>query len=231
VSEKTGYVKIKTDDWVNDVIRLIEGSGKCSYYITHRDAFLAAILPRYRPWAVGFYAGKEVPTPHDMADLFFNESEWLIRTEEDLFLMNEMKARTTAMTKDEWEAYCNEKEVIVFDDHYALITDGLCHVHEAKETPPTAPKLEDWDDIIRRIIQADSSAKDILQEVDFLQKSVFYSKDRRAVWCGFAGNVDKGFILIGDKIEWFEASSLEGLIETFRRFFDKEGWEPNGYEM
>jgi hypothetical protein len=97
--------------------------------------------------------------------------------------------------------------------------------------------LEGWQQIIKKIVKADKTAKEILlDEPEFFQGKVTYSTDHRAVWAGAAGGHDRGFILIGNKIEWFDVDAhwgpgIDTMIDTFRKLFDKKGWVPRGYEI
>jgi hypothetical protein len=92
-------------------------------------------------------------------------------------------------------------------------------------------KLKCWDEIIAQLIETDPSARILQEEPEFCTKQVIRTCDHREAWVCFAGNIDKGFILIGNKFEWFEADSLDGLMDMFRKLFDKPGWEPQGGEI
>jgi len=99
---------------------------------------------------------------------------------------------------------------------------------------PAEPKLEGWPEIIRKIVKADKTAKEVLlDEPEFFMGRVILSKDHRAVWCGHAGNCDRGFILIGNHIEWWDIDGghVDHVVDTFRKLCDKKGFIPRGYEI
>jgi hypothetical protein len=92
-------------------------------------------------------------------------------------------------------------------------------------------QLTCFDEIVAKLVEADPSAKILQEEPEFCSKKIITTCDGREAWICFAGNIDKGFILIGNKFDWFEADSLDGLIDMFRTLFDKPGWEPQGGEI
>ena len=91
--------------------------------------------------------------------------------------------------------------------------------------------LESWKEITKKILKADKTAKFLRDEPEFFDGRVIYSTDNRAVWIGVAGGHERGFVLIGNKIEWFDAIDSEWLADSFQKLFDKPGWEPRGYEI
>ena len=118
------YVKIKLEAWVDDTIAEIRRQHSdplCGIYWQ----FLDEILPLYRGWAISHYEGEIVDSPHIVAETFLQEGAYMVRTEEDAFLMNELKTRTTTMTCDEWERYCVDKDAIAWTPNFALLTDGF----------------------------------------------------------------------------------------------------------
>jgi len=113
------HVKIDLEAWLNELIDAIA---------MHDDVeveYANEILPLYREWAEKHYEGWTVPPARDAADAFVIEGYYMLRYNEDTFLMRQLKTRSTLMTDEEWAQYCKEKGAIVYGNHYACLSDGF----------------------------------------------------------------------------------------------------------
>ena len=120
-------IKVKLDDWVGEVIRLIVLQIP-TYFSRSNQAHLCEVLEEYRTQVNTLYRGKEVPAPSKMAELFLQDVEFLLRDEEDKHLMLEQKTRTSPMTDCDWRHYCAvDYKTIVCSTNAAMITDGYYH--------------------------------------------------------------------------------------------------------
>jgi hypothetical protein len=79
----------------------------------------------------------------------------------------------------------------------------LRQFRKSDEVYETVP-MESWKQIIKKIVKADKTAKFLLDEPEFFEGKVIFSCDNRAVWVGAHGGHERGFLLIGNKIEWFD---------------------------
>jgi len=111
------YVQIDINDWTKELQQhlreLFDGVDKCK-----------ALIELYIPWANTYYRRRIVRLPTDMASVFYQNAEMIFRDEEDKFLMDEMKTRTTPMFDNEWQEYCKSKDAIIIKNDCALLTDG-----------------------------------------------------------------------------------------------------------
>jgi len=121
---------IDTKDWTEAVITEIKQYVAATInpisdakYISYLDE----ILPLYEKWARDHYAHREVCLPEVMAQEFVHNGVYLMRSEEDDYLINEAKTRTELMTDEAWKDYCEEKDAIVYGNTYALLSDGVYH--------------------------------------------------------------------------------------------------------
>jgi hypothetical protein len=117
------YVKMKTEDWVlqlrDKLYQLFDPDEEPGVELCPH----AQLLEPYLEWAEKHYDEKTVPSPDDLADWYYNDSEAMDRDEENA-------DRDNSMSDSEWQDYCKSKDAIIVTDEYALITDGYCHREE-----------------------------------------------------------------------------------------------------
>jgi hypothetical protein len=125
-----GNVKIDVREWGRELYSLTEDHFSRNELAGKSFNPNAHLLEHFVTWAMTYYIDKEVPMAIELASTYVEDAEILIRADEDQFLINDKKTRTTPMNDKEWEAYCKEHKVLFGTKKCACISDGYCHTRE-----------------------------------------------------------------------------------------------------
>jgi len=116
---------IKTEDWVASVVQEIQSRITKVGLSDGNYSLIKGAVPLLNIWLLEYYAGRQVPSPWQYAVDFFESSAFIVREDEDEYLMKELEpVRSSKMTDDEWYQYCQAKGAIFGNNEIAFLNDG-----------------------------------------------------------------------------------------------------------